>query len=133
MKEIKFDGVEVKGVVTGNILGGDDITIAKISSRGMLLETTAKMNINKRYIFRLFHNDKKIVIAAKVLSVLIQKAVEKGSKMLSMSHIAVEFENIGEDEKTFLNTLIDSILEHEVPNLDNLKTEIDSSKFRAQD
>jgi hypothetical protein len=133
MMEIKFDGVEVKGALTGNILGGDVITIAKISSRGMLLETTAKMNINKQYTFRLFHNDKNIVIGAKVLSVLIQKAVEKGSKMLPMSNVAVEFGTISEDEKTFLNTVIDSILEHEVPDLDNLKTEIDSSKFRAQD
>jgi hypothetical protein len=99
----------------------------------MLLETTAKMNINKQYTFRLFHNDKNIVIGAKVLSVLIQKAVEKGSKMLPMSNVAVEFGTISEDEKTFLNTVIDSILEHEVPDLDNLKTEIDSSKFRAQD
>lgn len=133
MKEIKFNGVEVKGAITGNILGGDDITITKISSRGMLLETTAKMSINGRYRFRLLYNDKNVVIGAKVLSVLIQKAVEKRNKMLPMSHVAVEFENIGEDERIFLNTVIDTILEHEVPNMDNLKTEIRSSKFRAQD
>lgn len=133
MKEIKFDGVEVKGTVTGNILGGDAIIITKISSRGMLLETTAKMSINGRYRFRLLHNEKNVVIGAKVLSVLIQKAVEKGNKMLPMSHVAVEFQNIGKDEKTFLKTVIDAILEHEVPTLDNHKTEIRSSKFRARD
>jgi hypothetical protein len=133
MKEIKFNGVEVKGAVTGNILGGDGITITKINSRGMLLETTTKMSINGRYRFRLLYNDKNVVIGAKVLSVLIQKAVEKGNKMLPMSHVAVEFENIGEVERTFLNTVIDTILEHEVPNLNNHKTEIRSSKFRAQD
>lgn len=133
MKEIKFDGVEVKERITGSVLSGDSITITKISSRGMLFETTAKLSINRQYQFRLHHNDKSITIGAKVLSVLIQKAVEKGKKMLPMSHVEVEFQNMGTNENTFLNTVIDTILEQEVPNLDNLKTEIRSSKFRTRD
>lgn len=99
----------------------------------MLFETTAKMTINRQYRFRLIHNDKKIEIGAKVLSVLIQKAVEKGKKMLPVSHVEVEFQNTGKDEKTFLNIVIDTLLEKEVPNLDNIKTEIRSSKFRTRD
>jgi hypothetical protein len=132
MKEIKFNGVEVRDIMQGRIAGGEEVKIKKLNSQGMLLETTAKLSFNRRYKFQLVCNDQKTTLNARVTDVLLKKNVEKNKKTVHLSHVAVEFVDIREDDVIFLNTVIEKSLEQKVPELQNLKTELLGSKFQAK-
>ncbi len=130
MKEIKFDGVEVKDKLLVKIVGDGEVSASKISTGGILFETTNRLNINSHYKFQITCGDKKTILGAKVLSILWKCTIEKNKRKYTLYQVAVEFEHLGSDEKAFLDTIIGQILEDDIPTIHD---GIRGAKFRVED
>ncbi len=115
MKEIKFNGVEVKDKLLVKIVGRGEVSASKISTEGMLFETTNQLNINSQYKFQITCGDKKAILDVKVLSVLLKGTIEKNKRKFTLYQVAVEFEHLENNEKTFLDTIIEQILDDTIP------------------
>ncbi len=115
MKEIKFNGVEVKDKLLVKIVGRGEVSASKISTEGMLFETTNQLNINSHYKFQITCGDKKAILDVKVLSVLLKGTIEKNKRKFTLYQVAVEFEHLENNEKTFLDTIIEQILDDTIP------------------
>ena len=133
MKEIKFDGVDVKGILSGKIVGKDTLSISKINMQGMLFETISRLNINNSYNFQIISGAGEITVAAKVVSALIKSSVKESSKTNKFYQVAVVFEKLKDEEKSFLEDVIDYIIESNVPSFDNMSREIKGAKFHARE
>lgn len=133
MKELRFQGVEVKIPVTGKIGVNDDIRISKISPDGMLLETRAKLTMGGSCMIRIRSGDKGITVRAKVLNVLLKSMVEENGVKQNISQAIVEFRDLDDGERSFLNDVIESSIEKSLPSFDSLREEIKGSRFRSRE
>lgn len=130
MKGIKFDGVEVKDKLLAKIVRSGEVSVSKISTGGMLFETTNRLNINRDYKFQITCGDKKIILGAKVLSVLWKCTIEKNKRTHTLYQVAVDFEHLKDNEKAFLDAIIEQILEGDIPAIhDGVK----GAKFRVKE
>ncbi len=130
MKEIEFDGVEVKGKLSVKMVGGGEVSTSKVNTKGMLFETTNHLRMNSHYKFQISYGDKKVNLGAKVMRILLKGTVKKDDKEYTLSHVAVDFENMGKDEEAFLDSIIEQILEDSVPALGD---GTHGTKFRVTD
>lgn len=129
MKEIEFDGFEVKGRLSGKIIGSGEVSISKVSSDGMLFETINQLKIRSHHKFEVTFGDEKAALSARVVNVLWKHTIEKDKKQHTLYQVAVEFEHLKENEKAFLDMTIGEILE------DKISTFIDKkgTKFHIKD
>ncbi len=132
MKEIKFDGAEVKCNLTGKIPGSGAFSISRINAQGMLFETTLRLSINSSYKFQITAGAKKMTITARVADVLLKSAVRENRKTENLYQVAVEFEDLKDEEKAFLDEVMEQVLESNVPRIEDLDSEIRGAKFRAR-
>jgi hypothetical protein len=130
MKEIKFNGVALDEQMPGKIVNGGDIGIVKISSQGILFETTDTLRINSRIKFRIIFNNKTTDFTAKVYSVLIKCTVEKRNRNVPLYQVAAEFVNLKNGERTGIEDIIEQILENKLPVPDDV---IQNAKFRIKE
>ena len=115
MKEIIFDGIDVKEQLLAKIVGNGEVSVSKISTSGMLFETTSQLKINSHRKFQITCGNKKMSLSVKVLSVLWKSAVEKGKKRDTLYQVAIEFEHLKDNERTFLNSIVEQILDNIIP------------------
>ena len=115
MKEIIFDGIDAKEQLSAKIVGNGEVSVSKISTSGMLFETTSQLKINSHRKFQITCGNKKMILSAKVLSVLWKSAVEKDKKRDTLYQVAIEFEHLKDDEKTFLYLIMEQILDNITP------------------
>ncbi len=115
MKEIIFDGIDVKEQLSAKIVGDGEVSVSKISTAGMLFETTNQLKINSHRKFQLTCGNKKMILSAKVLSVLWKSAIEKDKKRGTLYQVAIEFEHLKDNEKAFLDSIVDQILDNIIP------------------
>jgi hypothetical protein len=130
MKEIKFNGVALDEQMPGKIVNGGDIGIVKLSSQGILFETTDKLRINSHNKFRIIFNNKKTDFTAKVYSVLIKCTVEKKNRNVPLYQVAAEFVNLNNGERTVIEDIIEQILENKLPVPHDV---IQNAKFRIKE
>ncbi|MEE8328817.1 MAG: hypothetical protein V3R54_02680 [Thermodesulfovibrionia bacterium] len=114
MKEIEFDGIEVKGRLSGRIIGGGEVSISKVSSEGMLFETINQLKPRSHYKFEVTFGDEKAALSAGVVNVLWKHTIEKDKRQYTLYQVAVEFEHLKDNEKTFLDSMIDELLEDKI-------------------
>jgi hypothetical protein len=130
MKELKFDGVELDEQIKGKIVVGGNILVVKISTAGMLVETTEKLRINSHCKFQMTLNGKKTTLSSKVLNVLIKSTVVKKNKNVPLYQAEVEFKNLKESERELLDNAIEQILERKVSLPQN---EVQGARFRIKE
>jgi hypothetical protein len=130
MKEIKFNGVALDEQMSGKIVNGGDIGIVKLSSQGILFETTDKLRINSHNKFRIIFNNKKTDFTARVYSVLIKCTVEKKNRNVPLYQVAAEFVNLNNGERTVIEDIIEQILENKLPVPHDV---IQNAKFRIKE
>jgi hypothetical protein len=130
MKEIKFNGVALDEQMPGKIVNGGDIGIVKLSSQGILFETTDKLRINSHNKFRIIFNNKKTDFTARVYSVLIKCTVEKKNRNVPLYQVAAEFVNLKNGERTVIEDIIEQILENKLPVPHDV---IQNAKFRIKE
>ena len=56
--------------------------------------------------------------------------VERNKRKVNLYHVSVDFENLKDKEKTFLDDMIDKIIEEDIPVFED---RINESKFRVED
>ncbi len=115
MKEIIFEGIDVKEQLSAKIVGNGEISVSKISTSGMLFETTKQLKINSHRKFQITCGNKKMILSAKVFSVLWKSAVEKDKMRATCYQVAIEFEHLKDNERTFLNSIVEQILDNIIP------------------
>jgi hypothetical protein len=115
MKEIIFEGIDVKEQLSAKIVGNGEISVSKISTSGMLFETTNQLKINSHCKFQITCGNKKMILSAKVFSVLWKSAVEKDKMRATRYQVAIEFEHLKDNEKVFLDLIVEQILDNIVP------------------
>ena len=115
MKEIIFDGIDVKEQLSAKIVGNGEISVSKISTSGMLFETTNQLKINSHCKFQIICGNKKMILSAKIFSVLWKSAVEKDKMRATRYQVAIEFEHLKDNEKVFLDLIVEQILDNIVP------------------
>ncbi len=130
MKELKFSGAAVKGKLEAKVVGSGEISILMINTEGMLFETTSKLHINAHYRFQLTFEKEKIALPAKATQVLLKGMVEKHSRKVTLYHVSVDFENLKDKDKTFLENMIDILIEDDVPVIED---KINGAKFHIED
>ncbi len=114
MKEIEFDGVEVKGRLSGRIIGGGEVSISKVSSEGMLFETINQLKTRSHHKFEITFDAEKAALGARVVNVLWKHTIEKDKRQHTLYQVAVEFEHLKDNEKDFLDTTIGELLEDKI-------------------
>ncbi|GBE06271.1 MAG TPA: hypothetical protein ENH31_06655 [Nitrospirae bacterium] len=127
--EIKFEGCEAKGKLSASIVGGAEIEVLKISTEGMFFETTNKLNMNSYYRFQLTREDKKGILPAKTLSVLMKGTVRKNRRTMTLYQVAAEFKDLKDNEKTFIESVVDDILESAMPVIED---QVKGAKMRVK-
>jgi len=115
MKEIRFDGVDVKDNLLAEIIGKGKDNASKISSVGILFETTNQLKINSHHKFQITYGDKKAILSARVRDVLWKCTIEENQKTHTLYQVTVEFEHLKDKEKDFLETIIEQILDDTIP------------------
>lgn len=117
MKEIDFNGVDTQGKLSVKMLGGSDIIVCKINTEGMLFETTDHLKMNGQYKFSVKFGSKKTTLNAKVLSVLWKSKLEDERNKGTLYQCVAEFAGLKDDEKAFLDALVEKILDDSIPEL----------------
>ncbi len=130
MKEIKFDGVNVKDRISAKVVGSGEISVYKVNTGGMLFETTIRLNIRSRYRFQLEFGKEKATLSAKVNEVLWKKAIEKDKRKFTLYQVAVEFEKLKSNDKAFLDSIIEKTLDDDMPEIVD---RINEAKFHIED
>ncbi len=128
--EIKFEGCEAKGKLSAMIVGSAEIEVLKISTEGMLFEATNKLNMNAHYRFQLTLGDKKGILQAKTLSVLMKATVQKNKRAMTLYQVAAEFKNLKDNEKNFIKSVVDDIIESDMPEIED---KVKSAKMRVKE
>ncbi len=99
-------------VKTGNkyeakLLLADDVVIKDISSGGILLETSKRLNITSKYRVQIGdRNDKKIKPLAVVIRESLTGSIKKKFDTAPLYEVALKFTELTENERSFLNNLI---------------------------
>jgi len=130
LKEIKFGGVDVKDRLSAKVVGGEEVKVSKISTVAMLFETTSKLNINGHYRFQVICGNKNLTLAAKVRNVLWKGKVEKNKRQSTLYQVAVDFENLKDETKAFFDSMIEQLIESDVPKIHD---EVRGTKFHIKD
>ena len=117
MKEIDFNGVDTQGKLSVKMLGGSDVSVYRISTEGMLFETTDHLRMNGQYKFSVKFGAKKTILNAKVLTILWKSKLEDERKKGTLYQCVAEFDSLKDDEKAFLDALVERILEDSIPDL----------------
>lgn len=117
MKEIDFNGVDTRGKLSVKMLGGSDVSVCKISKQGMLFETTDHLRMNGQYKFNVKFGAGETTLNAKVLTVLWKSKLKDERHKGTLYQYVAKFAGLKNDEKTFLDALVERILEDSIPDL----------------
>jgi hypothetical protein len=117
MKEMDFSGIDTQGKLSVKMLGGSDVSVYKISAEGMLFETTDHLKMNGQYKFSVGFGAKKATLNAKVLTVLWKSKLEDEMKKGTLYQCVAEFAGLKDDEKAFLDAVVEGIIEDSIPDL----------------
>ncbi|MEK6527908.1 MAG: hypothetical protein AABZ36_03380 [Nitrospirota bacterium] len=117
MKEMDFNGVDAQGKLSAKMIGGSDISVCKISREGMLFETMDHLKMNRQYKFNVKFGAKKTTLNAKVLTVLWKSKLEDEGKKGTLYQCAAEFAGLKDDEKAFLDALVERMVENSILHL----------------
>lgn len=89
------------------LLLADDVSIKDISSGGILLETSKRLNINSKYRVQIGdRNSKKIKPLAVVIRESLKGSIKRKYETAPLYEVAMKFTELTENERSFLNDLI---------------------------